>query len=521
MDKLKNLFTWKRVIYIFIIIYFILNLIYLTTFPFVHSDEPWLSGLSRNILENRDFSVTETFFDLYERHPHGIKFLFHSIQIFFMIFLGYNIFTFRFISLVFAMFTLLYFYKLCLQIFNSRKVSILAVLCLALDIQFIYGSHFARQEIVLLFISIFAFYYFFKNSTNFTLKRDIILGILIGLAIGIHPNSFIISLPFIFIYIYQILITKESKIKNLVAYIGTLALFAALIVLFSLHLDSDFLYNYPKYGDQFGVLEPVTSKFGQIKLFYLKLFYGVSGTYYTPNIKFQFFLFSSAFILTLYKVLISRKDPRNRKIGSIVLSIIAINLGLILVGRYNQTSIIFIFPLCYILVAYIVSSLKKYYFAPILTLLIAVLLLINTLVNVVPYTNGSYDNYLKEIGRVVESDDSVLANLNSEYYFENGKLFDYRNLSFLRENNLSFRDYIYKNNIEFIIYPEEMDFIYSSRPLWNGVYGNLANYYEDMKDFLEDDCTFVYEFNDSTYGIRIARYIGAKDWNVKIYRVKY
>jgi len=510
----------KLSIFVVTVLYFLINLMYLTRYPFVHSDESWLSGLSRNIFEERSYGVTETFFDLYPRYPHAIKSIFHTVQIIFIKIFGYKIFSVRLVSLIFALATLYYFYRLCKTLFKSKKLAFLATTFLSIDIQFIYASHFARQEIVLLFVLVLALNHYFKNMETHRLKNDLIIGALIGLSIGIHPNSFIIFLPFLFIYLYQVFITKKLKLKNF-AYFGlTITGFALIFIAISLSFNSNFFHDYLAYGEQFGVKDPVTSKILQIKYFYQKLYYGVSGTYYTPNIKFQFFLFGTVFSLSIVK-LIFTEDENKDKILAIILSILAINIGTILIGRYNQTSIIFIFPLCYILVAYIVFSLKKYYFAPILTLLIAVLLLINTLVNVVPYTNGSYDNYLKEIGRVVESDDSVLANLNSEYYFENDKLFDYRNLSFLRENNLSFRDYIYKNNIEFIIYPEEMDFIYSSRPLWNGVYGNLANYYEDMKYFLEDDCTFVYEFNDSTYGIRIARYIGAKDWNVKIYRVKY
>ena len=47
------------------------------------------------------------------------------------------------------------------------------------------------------------------------------------------------------------------------------------------------------------------------------------------------------------------------------------------------------------------------------------------------------------------------------------------------------------------------------------------SYYNDMKLFLENDCTLVNEFSDKTYGMRIARYINEKEWTIKIYKVKY
>ena len=94
-------------LFITIISYISLNLIYLDKFPFVHSDEPWLSGLSKNMLENTSLSVTEPFFDLMPRYPHALKVVFHLIQIPFIYFFGYNIFSVRLISLIFG----LYFVK--------------------------------------------------------------------------------------------------------------------------------------------------------------------------------------------------------------------------------------------------------------------------------------------------------------------------------------------------------------------------------------------------------------------------
>ncbi|MCJ7688960.1 MAG: 4-amino-4-deoxy-L-arabinose transferase, partial [Clostridiaceae bacterium] len=99
-------------------------------------------------------------------------------------------------------------------------------------------------------------------------------------------------------------------------------------------------------------------------------------------------------------------------------------------------------------------------------------------------------------------------------------LHDYRNLAFLKENNMTFKDYIYKYNIKFIIYPEEMDIINTESPRWDAFYGNLY-YYNEMKHFLKNNCTLVNEFRSKTYGVRIARYINEKDWTIKIYKVNY
>ncbi|WP_432407809.1 ArnT family glycosyltransferase [Wukongibacter sp. M2B1] len=518
MIDVKKILDKRNFFYLLLVIYFVINLAFLTKFPFVHSDESWLSGLSRNIMENKDYSVTETFFDLYERNPHAIKSIFHTIQIAFIKIFGYSIFSVRMISLVFSTLSLLYFYRLCKLFFKSDKIAFITTVFLSLDVQFIYASHFARQEIIILFTLILAFYYLFKHLDSFCTKDNIILGLIIGLSIGIHPNSFIISLPIVLIYLYNIFITKKLNFRDFFIFGVVLALFAALFVALSLYFDANFFYNYSKYGEQFGVFYTASSKLSQIKNFYMKLYYSVSGTYYTPNIKFQFLLFSVALITSLIKLYKLKEESLKEKIIAIILSIIAINIGTIIIGRYNQTSIVFQFPLFYVLVVYMFSEINNSYKRGI-SIVISLILLGSSVYNAIPYTYNDYNDYLNQISKIVNKNDMVLANLNCEFYFNNGKLLDYRNLSFLKKHNIAFEEYIYNNNIEYIIYPEEMDFIYNSRPVWNGIYGNTYYYYDDMKHFMKNKCELVYEFNDNTYAIRIARYINKRDWNVKIFKI--
>ncbi|WP_461205785.1 ArnT family glycosyltransferase [Clostridium sp. DL1XJH146] len=514
----KRLTNEKILILVLLILFFIVNLLFLTKFPFVHSDESWLSGLSRNIMEKNDFSVTESFFDLYGRHPHAIKSLFHSIQIIFLKIFGYKIFTFRLISLIFGTMSLFFFYKLCSILFHSKKLGTISAFLLAIDIQFIYASHFARQEIIILFNLLFCLYIYFNNNIKHKYNKDILLGVLIGISIGIHPNSFIISLPFGVLYLYNIFYTKKIKLKNLITLISITSLFAVFFILLSFKFDPNFLHNYMAFGNQFGVLDPAISKFENLKLFYLKLHYGISGTYYTPNIKLQFYIFIASLIGSIIKVFFIKDNQKKENYISIILAIISINIGIVLIGRFNATSIVFLFPLFYILLVFMISDLKKYKIPVIF--LIAILLIFSSYNNISPYLSHDYQEYLNEIGKVVKKEDTVLANLNTEYYFNNEKLFDYRNLTFLNENNLKFSDYIYDHDIDYIIYSDEMDFIYNSRPIWNGLYGNLYYYYDDMKNFLDTNCTEVHEFKDNVYGIRIVRYMDQKDWWIRIYKVK-
>ena len=81
--------------------------------------------------------------------------------------------------------------------------------------------------------------------------------------------------------------------------------------------------------------------------------------------------------------------------------------------------------------------------------------------------------------------------------FEAGHLFDYRNLAFLSEEGISFTEYVEDNQIEYIILPDEMDFIYARRPAWNVMYGNLYPVYDELLDFLNDECELVGSFTSS------------------------
>lgn len=516
MNPIKK-FHSKNIFYtIIVFLYVILNLAFLDSFPFIHSDESWLGGLSRNIAETGSYRSTETFFDLKPRYPHAIKIIFHTMQIIIIKISGYSITNLRLLSFAFGLLTLLFFFKLVKMESKSEHLALLSTALLAFDIQFIYASHFARQEIILVFVLVFTMYYFFRHLDHLKARHSIITGIFIGLSIGIHPNSFLISLPFAALYLYYSL-SKKLKFRHLLIYISTLAAFTVAFVLLSLHLDSNFITNYAKYGSEFEVFNPVTSKIAEVSYFYQKLFYMVSGTYYTPNIKLQFVLFPLLIAVSSVIWFSSRKSCRDDRIIPIIISILALNSGIILIGRYNQTSVVFQFPLFYMLASNILGRIRSTYRWSAAWLLLS-LISVNTVFNVLPHTSNDYAGYLNEISSAVNKDDTVLANLNSDFYFDNGKLHDYRNLAYLKEKDLSFEDYIRQNGIKYIILSEELDLIYKKRPKWDGIYGPLL-YYNEMMDFLKYKCEPVHEFTNKTYGIRISQYINTMDWKVSIYRV--
>ncbi|MDP3386359.1 MAG: 4-amino-4-deoxy-L-arabinose transferase [Eubacteriales bacterium] len=497
----------KKYIVILIFVYFLINMFFLDLFPFIHSDESWLGGLSRLYLEERTPAVTESFFDLFPRYPHGIKIIFHYIQAFFILLMNYSPYTLRLISLLISCGVLFIFYLFAHKCLHRRSLVFLTVIVLATDVQFIYASHFARQEILILLLILLCAY--IKLFVDYRYK-NLVLSVLTGLAIGVHPNAFFIAVILGLLYGYDVLIQKSS-LKPLITYVLLTGCFAMIYVLISLKMDPEFIYHYRTFGEQFGVFDDSVDRTVQIVDFYRKLFYQVSGTYYMPPIRLQLILFGIFGAITSLSIVIKKRD---KIVMQLLLILLGINLTFILIGRFNQTSIVFIFPFAWLLV---IHWIERFRLSPVIFVLLIVQISISSLA-IAPYLQDHYQHYIREIQTYVPDDAKVLANLNTEFYFRNNTLYDYRNLNFLEGQNTSFESYILDREIEYIIYPEEMNFIYNRRPVWNGIYGNLYPYYDDMQRFFNDRCQIAHQFH-SPYGMRLVLFQNNKDWLITIYKV--
>ena len=88
--KTENV-RWNIGAAVYIVLFSLVSLAFLEQFPFVHSDESWLAGLTRGMMEEGSIGVTEAFFDLKPRYPHGIKTFFHVMQMGMMAVLGYGV----------------------------------------------------------------------------------------------------------------------------------------------------------------------------------------------------------------------------------------------------------------------------------------------------------------------------------------------------------------------------------------------------------------------------------------------
>ena len=501
-------------IILYLILYFLINLTFLRDFPYVHSDESWLSGLSRNILMTGDLKVTEPFFDVYDRNPHAIRLLFHLLQAAFTKIFGYHIFSFRLISLFFSIASLGLFYQLAKIVLKSQKLALFTTILLSLDLQYLYASHLARQEIIILFALIFAVFLVFKGIDHHHYGQDIKIGLIIGLSIGLHPNSFIIAITIGLVYLFY-LHNHKLRPKNLLVLMATVGFFALVFIGISLYMDPLYLSHYFEHGQNFGIFNGLLNKGANFFAFYKNIFLGTSSEYYLPQIIFQLLFFALVFLVSLIYGLQKQAKPSLLYLKPLVSIVLGINAGIFLIGRFNVTSIILIFPFMYLLSILWLQELDKKRLAAGLLMLIV---FINTLLFMPRYAS-TYDHYLQAISKSIASDSRVFANLNSEYLFENGHFFAYRNLQYLQYHDLPFADYIRSRDIDYILYYGELDYIVANNPSYNNMYGDLSNVLPEMKAFLETDCQEIDRFSNATYGTKLANQIDRKDWPMIIYQV--
>ncbi len=521
---------------IFCLLYVVIQLPILTAFPFVHSDETWLSGLSRTMLHESDIAVTEYFFDIYERNPHAVKLLFHLLQMLWIKLFGYSLFALRLLSLIAGAATLYLLQRLIRHMGGSRFFSLCGMCYAAFDIQFLYASHTIRQEIFLLLLSVGGMYLVVRGLSfggdRIGIPHDIAGGVLTGLAVGFHPNGVMLIVPVLVVYGYFRLARNPFAARKPLLFLLSAGTAGALFMLISIVENPGFLSDYLRYGATLGVTDSLGMKISRLPDFYRKIFHRVSGTYYMPPVRVQFFWYAgillSVGIALAAEKLFGKRDSSRLPLAALLLGTVGLQFVYIGIGRYGQPSVILNLPLAVLLAALFLSSFSgdPESRLAVLTRAASVLYLLLILgvgiaaVRSEIRNNSNYADYRKEIIAAVPWDSAVLANLNSEFFFDYGALYDWRNIGALAGEGGNFAAYVEERDIEYIVYPEELDFIYRRRPVWNGVYGNIAPLYEEMQQFLRQRCELVATFSSRTYAMRIVRYQQEKNWEVSIYRVR-
>ncbi len=495
---------------VFLVAYFLLNLLFLTRYPLVHSDESWLGGLTRNMMAQGSPMVTEPFFDLKPRYPHAIKILFHLLQMPFIGVFGYGILAVRLLSLCAGCLALLLVYRIAREV-ASHWLSIAMMVTVLLNAVFIAAAHTARQEILLFAMLLWLLLELMRRKgviDNAGARR---LGVITGLSVGFHPNSFLLATGCAMALLLLMVLQKRFLWKPLLVYIAATACVALIFVGLSFLFDSQFHTHYRMYGEsEFEITVPLTEKMAGFHDYLSKLWQGISGTYTLPGLKAQLIITGILFLMGTVRALQTRQSALIAMVGMAAGTL----LGTIVIGRYNQLSAsLWLLPGLMLLAPLLADLRPLRLLLPALMVLFAVVS-VNAVVAAYPYDYGAY---LTQVAAYAQPNEKALANLNTGFYFDNDALLDVRNLAYLKQNGLTFAEYVHSRGIEVILWPQEMDLIYERRPAFNALYGN-PRATPEVRAFLQEQCTFLGTFENPGYAVRLAQEIGTA-YSVDVYRV--
>ena len=505
-------------LFLYLLVYGGLNLLFLTDFPLVHSDESWLGGLSRHMLAEGSLAVTEPFFTAKPRFQHCFKSLFHLLQQAAIAAGGFTPFALRALSLFAALCTIAAFYFCALRLVCRRGLALACTLVLSLDIQFIYAAHFARSEIMLLFFLCLCL--FTLAGRALTVKSALSCAAFTAAALLIHPNAFFLACCCGTVLLAEGLIYRKS-LKPLAVYCGATGLLALLPVLASYAISPHFLKRYFAYGaGEFDLAAGPAAKFTDLFGFFSRLWHRQSGTYYLPDIRPQLALGLGLCLLCgIFALAMHKEQPAAARS---CLLLLAAQTGLVggiaALGRLNQTSIVFLLPGSCLLLAFAVQLFSEHHTAAALCGL-AALSLVFSCGQILPIAKGpGYEEYTRQIAQFVPADAPTLANLNTGFYFEDGALLDYRNLPFAQGDEGVAR-FCRQSGVEYILYSDELDYIYEHRPYFNVIYGSPL-FVEELRRFCREECTPLGQFYNPRYGKRINALMNDPDYgHVTVYKV--
>lgn len=558
---------WKAAAVLYILAFGLISLVFLERFPYIHSDESWLAGLSRGMLAEKSIGVTEAFFDAKPRYPHAIKTIFHLMQMGMITVFGYSVRSVRLLSWLGGEAALWMCFSGGARFLNSEKKGFLLMAVFSADIQFLYASHFARQEILLCAVQWACLWILFSPKGSYNNKSALMLALCTGVSIGLHPNSFLIgTMNGLCLLMGAAGEWKAAAGKNLpdrerpedagtggmrceerkktaaagdkktgnavrqkggrvwweplALYVLVTACFAAGFVALSYGLDSGFLRHYFSNGaGEFGIDAGGWEKFTGFFGFLERLYRRNSGTYYLPDIRFQFFLFGACFLMAAAVCSAMRKEMPELagKIRLVLAGAAGIVAGMMIIGRYNQTGILFLFPFGYMAAAITLELFEGRVKKGLWALLLAAVLSLNVFQVSQELEKGSYREYERQITALIPAGARVLGNLNMEFFMDYDCLRDYRNLPYaLGDGGLE--AYLEANGIEYILYHQELDFLWEHRPYYNVIYGNVL-FVEALKEYCAEHCQPVGSFDDPWYGIRVAALRGQEEYDrVTVYR---
>lgn len=522
-----------------ILLFFIINLATLMGFPTVHSDELWLKGIAEEMIDAKSFSVTEPFYDLYPRVIHPFRWLYNGVLILFLEIFSHSVAAVRLVSLVFGTLSLVVFYWILRNTFENKWFSRVGLLLLALDIQFTYSAHMGRQETFILFLLLLGYYQFHKQQG---IKSVLWLSAIILLGMGVHPNSFLLGVSFAALFFVGWLLRKRP-LSDLLGLIGVTGIGVFVYGGIGYLMNPTFLSEYLGYGAALGVDAAPINRLEGFYWYWYKLYHQIGGTYDLFDIRWQ--LIVAGLLLVIWTPFVVIKSYQSRATFKSALQLqtdpwgvdaytilISIPIALLIIGRYNQTAVVFIIPFVILLLLETLSILSagKILFhkkspktASVFLILLASLWAYHLFYNLQAYDAQrfytlTYDEMLDKIESVVPKTATVLGNLNVIEAFDANRFYDVRNLGYLEENALTIENYLAERKIEYVIWHEEMDYIVRTSPRWDFLYVTIA-YEEALHQYLSEHAVVVDSFENPLYAMRISKFSGTYPWITTVYKL--
>ncbi|MFC2084645.1 ArnT family glycosyltransferase [Bacteroidota bacterium] len=211
---ISNSKNFKKVILFISLIFIIINLFTLSRHPLPWADDTFFAGVSNSFIEEGKFYQTAWIKDSnpnYEALHYGPMYFYFTS--FTMNILGKSIFSFRIVSFLLGILSLILFYKICIRIGLNEKTASLFSFLYLIDNQFLFGIKYGRMESVCVFLTFFAFWLILKSvHSQKRLFLIFISSLSTSLAILTSPRSVIILIP---VFIFLIYLTVKSSRNNL------------------------------------------------------------------------------------------------------------------------------------------------------------------------------------------------------------------------------------------------------------------------------------------------------------------
>jgi len=517
----------RKVVYMFILLFLAVNLLTLTDFPFVHSDELWLRGLTDEMILKRSFLVTEPFYDLYPRIIHPFRWFFHSLQALFFLCLGSSIFSARLLSLFSGACSLFVFHLIMEEQLESRIIAVLSTIALGLNVQFLYSSRFGRQDMLVMLFLLLNYYFAIKTTAWKKGRAAFLMSMVLLVAIGIHPNSFLIGLVTAGVLLVQVF-QKKRPLQDFLFLVGMTTLGVALYLSIGYQWNPNLLSSYIQYGSSLGIDAKMTGRLEGFYWYWYKLFHQIGGTYDLFDIRIELVMLAIFLVLPL-RLILKRITSTQERDGMMFphIALACLVGGLLVIGRYNQTAVVFVIPFILMMAFSLIDTLSlpwrhsRWIFLSSLALLAGISL--NLYGDLAGYQANrpyqkTYETMISEVDNLVPDDSVVLANLNLIDAFDPHEFYDIRNLGYLEASGISLQAYIHQRGIGYIILHEEMDYIRETNPRWDFLYVN-ASYMEELFGYIKNHTELVGEVENPVYAMRISRYSGTYPWKTRVYKV--